>query len=166
MRTCGLSHQIKGPVIVNLTILQLKPVLANFTVVGPLIWCDNPQVRLSKILYINNYDFHHLGRAQMCAGTCCYFRTSKPHSGTLWHIIITTDIIGNPSRRPTCPLLPCLQLTSLWQNIGDIGRNDSSCQSWCVMWYLLSGSVVLTIKPVKLSRRNLWFSKSCIFQAR
>ena len=36
-RTCGLSHQIKGPVIVNLTILQLKPVLANFTVVGPLI---------------------------------------------------------------------------------------------------------------------------------
>ena len=37
MRTCRLSHQIKGPVIVNLTILQLKPVLANFTVVGPLI---------------------------------------------------------------------------------------------------------------------------------
>ena len=32
MNTCGLSHQIKGPVIVNLTILQLKPVLANFTV--------------------------------------------------------------------------------------------------------------------------------------
>ena len=34
MRTCGLSHQIKGPVIVNLTILQLKPDIANFTVVG------------------------------------------------------------------------------------------------------------------------------------
>ena len=34
-RTFGLSHQIKGPVIVNLTILQLKPDLANFTVVGP-----------------------------------------------------------------------------------------------------------------------------------
>ena len=86
MRTCGLSHQIKGPVIVNLTILQLKPDLANFTVVGPLIWCDNPHVRLSKILYINNNDFHNLGRSQMCAGGCCYFRPSKPHSGTLWNV--------------------------------------------------------------------------------
>ena len=86
-RTCGLSHQIKGPVIVNLTILQLKPDLANFTVVGPLIWCDNPHVRMSKILYINNNDFHNLGRSQMCAGGCCYFRPSKPHSGTLCPII-------------------------------------------------------------------------------
>ena len=82
-RTCGLSHQIKGPIIVNLTILQLKPVLANFTVVGPLIWWDNPQVRLSKILYTNNNDFHNLDRSQMCAGGCYVFRTSKPHSGTL-----------------------------------------------------------------------------------
>ena len=87
-RTCGLSHQIKGPVIVNLTILQFKPVLANFTVVGPLIWCDNPHVRLSKILYINNNDFHNLGRSQMCAGACYVFRTSKPHSRTLWIVIV------------------------------------------------------------------------------
>ena len=86
MRTCGLSHQIKGPVIVNLTILQLKPVLANFTVVGPLIWCDNPHVRMSKILYINNNDFHNLGRSQMCAGAFYVFRTSKPHSRTLWAV--------------------------------------------------------------------------------
>ena len=53
MRTCGLSHQIKGPVIVNLTILQLKPVLATFTVVGPLIWWDKPQVVMSKFFDIN-----------------------------------------------------------------------------------------------------------------
>ena len=39
---------------------------------------------MSKILYINNNNFHHLDRSQMCAGGCCYFRLSKPHSGTLW----------------------------------------------------------------------------------
>ena len=39
---------------------------------------------MSKILYINNNDFHNLGRSQMCAGACYVFRTSKPHSGTLW----------------------------------------------------------------------------------
>ena len=61
----------------------MKPVLANITVVGPLIWCDNPHVRMSKISYINNNDFHNLGKSQMCAGGCCYFRPSKPHSGTL-----------------------------------------------------------------------------------
>ena len=83
MRTCGLSHQINGPVIVNLTILPLKPVLAIFTVVGPLIWCDNLHVRMSKILYIHNNDFHNLGKSKMCAGACYLFRTSKPHSGTL-----------------------------------------------------------------------------------
>ena len=32
----------------------MKPVLATFTIVGPIIWCDNPQVRMWKILYINN----------------------------------------------------------------------------------------------------------------
>ena len=37
MRTFGLSHQIKGPTTVKLAILQLEPVFANFTVVGPLI---------------------------------------------------------------------------------------------------------------------------------
>ena len=86
MRTFGLSHQIKGPTTVKLAFLQLiqlEPVLATFTVVGPLIWCDNPKVRMSKILYINNNNFHHLGRSQMCAGGCYVFRTSKPHSGTL-----------------------------------------------------------------------------------
>ena len=42
MRTFGLSHQIeiKGPTTVKLAFLQLiqlEPVLATFTVVGPLI---------------------------------------------------------------------------------------------------------------------------------
>ena len=84
MRTCGLSHQIKGPTTVKLAKTGLNCKIVKFTITGPLIWCDNPQVRLSKILYINNNDFHHLGRSQMCAGGCCYFRLSKPHSGTLW----------------------------------------------------------------------------------
>ena len=87
MRTFGLSHQIKGPTTVKLAFLQLiqlEPVLATFTVVGPLIWCDNPKVRMSKILYINNNNFHHLGRPQMCAGAWCLFRTWKPHSERLW----------------------------------------------------------------------------------
>ena len=38
--TFGLSHQIKGPTTVKLAFLQLiqlEPVLATFTVVGPLI---------------------------------------------------------------------------------------------------------------------------------
>ena len=88
MRTFGLSHQIKGPTTVKLAFLQLiqlEPVLATFTVVGPLIWCDNPKVRMSKILYINNNNFHHLGRPQMCAGAWCLFGISKSHSERLWH---------------------------------------------------------------------------------
>ena len=64
----------------------MKPVLATFTVVGPIIWCDNPQVRMWKILYINNNYFHHLGRSQMCAGAWYVFSPSKPHSGTRWHV--------------------------------------------------------------------------------
>ena len=84
MRTCGLSHQIKGPTTVKLAIFLMKPVLATFTVVGPIIWCDNPQVRMWKILYTNNNDFHHLGRSQLCAGAWYVFSPSKPHSRTLW----------------------------------------------------------------------------------
>ena len=83
MRTCGLSHQIKGPTTVKLAKTGLNCKIVKFTITGPLIWCDNPQVRMSKILYINNNNFHNLGRSQMCAGGCCYFRPSKPHSGTL-----------------------------------------------------------------------------------
>ena len=86
-RTCGLSHQIKGPTIVKLAKIGSCRKIASFTIVGPLIEYDNPQVRLWKILYINNNDFHNIGRSQMSAGACCYFRTSKPHSGTLWYII-------------------------------------------------------------------------------
>ena len=60
-----------------------KPILGNFTIVGPLIWCDNPQVRLWMISNINNNDFHHLGKSQICAGADHYFSPSKPHSGKL-----------------------------------------------------------------------------------
>ena len=98
MHTFGLSHQIKEPTTVKLAFLQLiqlEPVLATFTVVGPLIWCDNPKVCMSKILYINNNNFHHLGRSQMCAGGCYVFRTSKPHSGTLWNKFHTGSSKGS-----------------------------------------------------------------------
>ena len=68
---------------------------SQLTVGGPLIWYDNPQVRLWIILNINNNDFHHLGKSQICAGGCYYFRPSKPHSGKLWlqniFIIDTND---------------------------------------------------------------------------
>ena len=36
----------------KMAIFLMKPVLATFTIVGPIIWCDNPQVRMWKILYI------------------------------------------------------------------------------------------------------------------
>ena len=96
MRTFGLSHQIKGPTTVKVAktgsnCINCKK--ANFTVVGPLIWCDNPHVRMSKILYINNNDFHNLGRSQMCAGACYVFRTSKPHSRTLWSTYFISSLI-------------------------------------------------------------------------
>ena len=42
---------------------------------------------MSKILYINNNDFHNLGRSQMCAGGCYVFRPSKPHSGPLCSVL-------------------------------------------------------------------------------
>ena len=86
MRTCRLSHQIKGPTTVKLAKTGFDCKIVKFTITGPLIWCDNPQVRMSKILYINNNDFHNLGRSQMCAGGCYVFRPSKPHSGTLWSV--------------------------------------------------------------------------------
>ena len=41
-------------------------------------------MRTCALSYINNNDFHHLGRSHMCPGACCYFSPSKPHSGTLW----------------------------------------------------------------------------------
>ena len=67
-----------------------KPILGNFTIVGPLIWYDNPQVRLWMISNINNNDFHHhhLGKSQICAGADHYFSPSKPHSGKLWENIV------------------------------------------------------------------------------
>ena len=93
MRSFGLSHQIKGPTTVKVAktgsnCINCKK--ANFTVVGPLIWCDNPKVRMSKILYIHNNDFHHLGRPQMCAAAWYVFGTWKPHSETLCMIIRVT----------------------------------------------------------------------------
>ena len=91
-RTCGLSHQIKGPTTVKLAKTGFNCKIVKFTITGPLIWCDNPHVRLSKILYINNNDFHNLDRSQMCAGGCCYFRPSKPHSGTLWSEILNVQV--------------------------------------------------------------------------
>ena len=39
---------------------------------------------MSKIFYINNNNFHHLGRPQICAAAWCLFRISKPHSERLW----------------------------------------------------------------------------------
>ena len=43
---------------------------------------------MSKILYINNNNFHHLGRPQMCAGAWCLFGISKSHSERLWAVIM------------------------------------------------------------------------------
>ena len=87
-RTFGLSHQIKGFTTVKVAKTGSNCKIANFTVVGPLIWCDNPKVRLSKIFYINNNDFHHLGRSQICAGAWYVFKTWKPHSETLWDVLL------------------------------------------------------------------------------
>ena len=64
-------------------------------------------MRLSKILYINNNNFHNLGRSQMCAGGCSYFRPSKPHSGTLW-LIFPEKITWKRQILPKCTLPWCL----------------------------------------------------------
>ena len=48
---------------------------------------------MSKILYINNNDFHHLGRSQICAGAWYVFRISKPHSERLCIIITSPQSI-------------------------------------------------------------------------
>ena len=37
---------------------------------------------------INNNDFHHLSKSQICAGADHYFSPSKPHSGKLCDITI------------------------------------------------------------------------------
>ena len=36
------------------------------------------------ILDINYNHSYYTGKSQVLAGGCCYFSTSKPHSGTLW----------------------------------------------------------------------------------
>ena len=73
MRTCGLSHQIMGHTTVKVAKTGFNWKIVKFTV-GPM----------SKILYINNNDFHNLGhgRSQMCAGAWYNFWPSKLHSGT------------------------------------------------------------------------------------
>ena len=85
--------RFKGPTTVKLAKSGFNCKIVKFTNTGPLIWCDNPQVRLSKILYINNNNFHNLGRSQMCAGACYVFRSSKPHSRTLWAGFISSCVV-------------------------------------------------------------------------
>ena len=123
-RTCALSYQIKGHPNVNWLFswnLFSKPILASFTVMGPLIWYDSAQVRLWIILNINNKHYYHLGKSQICAGAGDYFRFSKLHSEKLWpaisvkilprgtrkerHIfgvfVSSSDVSWDP--RPICP---------------------------------------------------------------
>ena len=126
IRTCGLSHQIKGPTTVKLAKTGFMRKIVKFTITGPLIWCDNPQVRMSKILYINNNNFHHLGRSQMCAGGCYVFRTSKPHSGTLWitiaYILGRHAVLSWQTRwwslevSPVAPMSRCMIWVDRWRN--------------------------------------------------
>ena len=61
---------------------------SQFTVGGPLIWYESAQVRLWIILNININDFHHMGMSQICTGADHYFRSSKPHSGKLWVVLL------------------------------------------------------------------------------
>ena len=61
---------------------------SQFTVWGPLIWYESAQVRLWILLNINNNDSHHMGMSQMCTGAGDYFGPSKPHSGTLWLVLV------------------------------------------------------------------------------
>ena len=69
-----------------------KPILASFTVMGPLIWYVNAQVRMWIILDINYKHYYHLGKSQICAGAGDYFRTSKPHSEKLCTGTLYLDI--------------------------------------------------------------------------
>ena len=62
MRTCALSYQI----------FLMNPVLSTYKVVGSIIWCDNPQVRMWIIFIINNNDTLHLRKSQKCSGTGYY----------------------------------------------------------------------------------------------
>ena len=39
------------------------------------------------IFNINNNVFHHMAKSQICSGAGFYFRSSKPHSGTLLTLI-------------------------------------------------------------------------------
>ena len=57
---------------------------SQFTLTGPLIWCDNLQVRLWMIFNTIKNDSHHMGMSQICTIAGDYFRPSKPHSGKLW----------------------------------------------------------------------------------
>ena len=82
-----------------------KPILASFTVMGPLIWYVNAQVRMWIILDINYKHYYHLGKSQICAGAGDYFRTSKPHSeklctGYVWYLLSTRHCLCASVGRP------------------------------------------------------------------
>ena len=74
----------------------------HFTLTGPIIWCDNLQVRLWMILNINYNVSHHMGMSQMCTGADHYFRSSKPHSGKLWYVLFMSAVIGSFSQVSSC----------------------------------------------------------------
>ena len=117
-----------------------KPILGNFTIVGPLIWCDNPQVRLWMISNINNNDFHHLGKSQICTGADHYFSPSKPHSGKLCdrshqqlQFLSSLPLSGCPQPSPSSPsecsyqwqqwLYYSKYFPSLWYHVPSITMN-------------------------------------------
>ena len=56
---------------------------SQFTLTGPLIRCDNLQVRLWMIFNTIKNDSHHMGMSQICTIAGDYFRPSKPHLGKL-----------------------------------------------------------------------------------
>ena len=96
MRTCALSYQIKRPptVTCKIAIFLNKPILASLTVLGPLIWYVNAQVRMWIFLNINYNHLHYLVRSQKCAGALGHFSASESHSGTLC-------LASSPSTVPT-----------------------------------------------------------------
>ena len=140
MRTCGLSHQIKGPTTVKLAKTGFNCKIVKFTITGPLIWCDNPQVRMSKILYINNNNFHHLGRSQMCAGGCYVFRTSKPLSGTLWEYIYSGGFWDSKA----------CAVCARWDRSGAAAPNSAPK----IVWQFLEPSLVLLQQSTDQSEKS------------
>ena len=83
MRTCGLSHQIMGPITVKMAKTGFMRKIANLQLEVPYFdMIVHTQVHMLKILDINYNHFYHTGKFQVLSSGACYYFIFGPRNRT------------------------------------------------------------------------------------